>query len=117
MAGSSSSSSNTKTWCRNDIPNLAGKFAIVTGGSRGIGYETAIGLVAAGADVIIVGRDEAKGIEAVEKMKETYSKIIISFIKVDLGSLTQIKEFAKYVQFRKIRDFVSIMFAFNLQKD
>jgi 3-oxoacyl-[acyl-carrier protein] reductase len=40
-------------------PDLAGKVAIVTGGSRGIGAATATALAANGALVAVVGRDEA----------------------------------------------------------
>jgi len=37
---------------------LEGRVAIVTGGSRGIGHAVAAQLVAEGADVVVVGRDE-----------------------------------------------------------
>lgn len=40
--------------------DLTGKRALVTGSSQGIGYALAKGLAAAGADVILNGRDEAK---------------------------------------------------------
>jgi 3-oxoacyl-[acyl-carrier protein] reductase len=39
-------------------PDLAGKIAVVTGGSRGIGAATARGLAANGVAVAVVGRDE-----------------------------------------------------------
>jgi 3-oxoacyl-[acyl-carrier protein] reductase len=40
-------------------PDLAGKVAIVTGGSRGIGAATAAAFAANGAAVAVIGRDEA----------------------------------------------------------
>ena len=40
--------------------HFKGKVAIVTGGSSGIGKETAKRLVAHGASVVLSGRDEAK---------------------------------------------------------
>jgi NAD(P)-dependent dehydrogenase (short-subunit alcohol dehydrogenase family) len=39
--------------------SLAGKIALVTGASRGIGQHAAVSLANAGADVVISGRDEA----------------------------------------------------------
>ncbi|MGC3966494.1 MAG: SDR family NAD(P)-dependent oxidoreductase [Pirellulales bacterium] len=48
---------------------LDGKRALVTGGSRGLGLEMARGLCEAGAEVIVVGRDEAHLAEAVEQLK------------------------------------------------
>jgi 3-oxoacyl-[acyl-carrier protein] reductase len=45
-------------------PDLDGKTAIVTGGSRGIGAATARALAANGAAVVVVGRDE-QALEAV----------------------------------------------------
>src|ERR1700730_1238515 len=38
------------------MPDLAGKVAVVTGGSRGVGRGTALGLVEAGASVYVTGR-------------------------------------------------------------
>jgi 3-oxoacyl-[acyl-carrier protein] reductase len=42
---------------RQRYPDLAGKVAVVTGGSRGIGAQTARALAAAGAAVAVVSRD------------------------------------------------------------
>lgn len=39
--------------------SLAGRRALVTGGSRGLGKEIAIGLAQAGADLVLVGRERA----------------------------------------------------------
>ena len=42
-------------------PDLAGKTAVVTGGSSGIGVETARRLAECGARVVLAVRDEAAG--------------------------------------------------------
>lgn len=47
---------------------LTGQVAIVTGGSRGIGYAIAQALVAEGASVGITGRDEKKLAAAIERL-------------------------------------------------
>ncbi len=47
--------------------SLQGKTAIVTGASRGLGRAAAIALAGAGANVVLVGRDEA----ALEKVQES----------------------------------------------
>ena len=56
-------------WTRNDIATQNGKTAIVTGANAGIGYETALALYQAGAQVIIATRDVEKAHQAIEKIK------------------------------------------------
>ncbi|MCY0149868.1 SDR family oxidoreductase [Hoeflea sp. G2-23] len=51
-----------------DLFNLTGKRALVTGSSQGIGLALARGLAAAGADIILNGRDEAKLKAAAESL-------------------------------------------------
>lgn len=46
------------------MTDLAGRVALVTGGTRGIGLATARALVEAGATVVLTGRDEARAKEA-----------------------------------------------------
>jgi 3-oxoacyl-[acyl-carrier protein] reductase len=50
-------------------PDLAGKVAVVTGSSRGIGAATCRMLAANGAKVVVNGRDEAALHETVEKIR------------------------------------------------
>src|SRR5207247_4498098 len=51
-----------------DIFNLAGKTALVTGGSKGLGKAMARGLVEAGADVVISSRHEDELRTALEEI-------------------------------------------------
>lgn len=56
--------------------SLSGKVAIVTGGSKGIGKAVAIGLAAAGAKVVIAGRNESFLIETSQEIENTGGKCI-----------------------------------------
>jgi 2-deoxy-D-gluconate 3-dehydrogenase len=56
--------------------DLTGKIAIITGGNGGIGLGMARGLAAAGADIAIVGRDEAKSNAAVTELRQSGAKAI-----------------------------------------
>lgn len=95
------SKTSNKPWARTDIPDLTGKVCMVTGGTGGIGYETAIALVQSGAQVFVVGRSEERGNEAVEKIKNAIKLIpsagTVSFLQAELGSMASIEEFAKQV--------------------
>jgi len=51
--------------------SLKDKIAVVTGGSRGLGYAAAEGFLEMGAAVVICGRDEAALNEAAEKLGAT----------------------------------------------
>ena len=63
--------------------DLSGKVAIVTGGNGGIGLGMARGLAEAGADIAIVGRNEAKSDAAVADIKQRGAKAI-SVIAADI---------------------------------
>ncbi|KAJ8573234.1 hypothetical protein K7X08_009745 [Anisodus acutangulus] len=49
------------------------RYAAVTGGNKGIGYETCRQLVSKGVVVVLTARDEKRGIEAIERLKEESS--------------------------------------------
>jgi NAD(P)-dependent dehydrogenase (short-subunit alcohol dehydrogenase family) len=77
------------TWNTNDIPDLTGSTAIVTGANSGIGRAAAKALAAKGARVILAVRDTAKGEHAAAHMPgETEVRAL------DLASLDSINTFA-----------------------
>ena len=49
--------------------DLSGRVAAVTGGNGGIGLGMAEGMAAAGASILVVGRNETKNADAVEKLR------------------------------------------------
>lgn len=48
-------------WTSDKLPDLTGRTVVVTGASSGLGTETARGLAAAGARLVLAVRDTAKG--------------------------------------------------------
>jgi len=57
------------TWTPNDLPDLTGTTAVVTGANSGIGFETARTLAAHGASVTLACRNVAKGEHAAELIR------------------------------------------------
>jgi 2-dehydro-3-deoxy-D-gluconate 5-dehydrogenase len=63
--------------------DLKGRVAVVTGGNGGIGLGMARGLASAGAQVVVVGRNEAKSREAVKDLEGRGSRAFA--LAVDVG--------------------------------
>ena len=83
------------SWTVKDIPNLAGKRAIVTGANSGIGYDTALELARAGAGVVVASRSESKGTAAVSRILAEVPAADVVFEALDLASLASVAGFAE----------------------
>jgi len=81
-------------WTINDIPAQAGRLAVVTG-TGGLGYETALALAGAGAEVIVAGRSETKGQDAIRRILAQHPGAAVSFAALDLASLDSVAAFAE----------------------
>ncbi|XP_012709209.2 dehydrogenase/reductase SDR family member on chromosome X [Fundulus heteroclitus] len=77
------------------LPKQNGRVAIVTGGTRGMGFETARRLASLGMHVIIAGNETEEGAEAVRRINEECSKGKAEFIFVDLTSLKSVRQFVQ----------------------
>lgn len=77
----------------NDVPSLAGKVALITGATGGLGFEMARILAGAGATVVLSGRNEAKGAQALERVRTLWPNASVQFAKLDLASLESIQTF------------------------
>jgi NAD(P)-dependent dehydrogenase (short-subunit alcohol dehydrogenase family) len=86
------------TWTTSDIPDQSGKLAIVTGATGGLGLETALALAGAGAEVILAGRNPAKGRAAETLIRGRYNKANVRFELVDLANLASVAAFAGRMQ-------------------
>ncbi|XP_034029393.1 dehydrogenase/reductase SDR family member on chromosome X isoform X2 [Thalassophryne amazonica] len=77
------------------LPEQNGKVAIVTGGTRGMGFETARHLASLGMHVIIAGIEQQEGIMAVQKIHQEHTKGKVEFVYLDLTSLKSVWQFAQ----------------------
>ena len=82
-------------WSTKDIPDQRGRSAVVTGATGGIGYETALELARAGAEVILAGRDAAKGAAAETGIRAAHPAANVRFELLDLASLALVAAFAE----------------------
>ena len=74
---------------------MNGKRVLVTGGSSGIGKDTALGLANMGAEVIIVGRDLLRTEKTVNEIKEKTNNTNVSYLLADLASQQSIRHLAE----------------------
>lgn len=88
-------------WSAESMPDLSGRTAIVTGangypheGRSGLGYHQALGLVRAGADVIIASRNQERGLEAVRRMRAEVPGGAVRFETLDLANLASVRDFS-----------------------
>jgi NAD(P)-dependent dehydrogenase (short-subunit alcohol dehydrogenase family) len=87
-----------------EIPSQLGRLAVVTGATGGLGYETALALAKAGAEVVLAGRDDRKGASAIEKISREVTGAKVSYERLDLASLQSIADFAQRMHARPSLD-------------
>ena len=74
---------------------LDGRVALVTGATSGIGQETAVGLAARGARVVLVGRDRQRAESARKDVTERSGSTEIDVLLADFASLEAVRGLAR----------------------
>ncbi|KAJ7950119.1 (+)-neomenthol dehydrogenase [Quillaja saponaria] len=80
------------------------RYAVVTGSNKGIGFGICKQLASKGIKVVLTARDEKRGLEAVEKLKEISLAGHVVFHQLDVSdpaSVTSLEDFIK-TQFGKL---------------
>ena len=71
------------------------KLVLITGGNVGIGYSTASYFANWGARVMILCRDEKRGIKAAQSLRKSSKNSNIEYFNLDLASFESIRNFAR----------------------
>jgi NAD(P)-dependent dehydrogenase (short-subunit alcohol dehydrogenase family) len=98
--------------------DMSGKVCVVTGASRGIGLETALGLVTLGATVVAVARDPSRGAAAVADIMARSGSGDVHLMVSDLSSQTAIRQLAQELmdRYERIQVLVNNAGAVNMER-
>lgn len=80
--------------------DLSGKRILITGGTAGLGWETARSMSAAGAEIIITARDHAKYQTAASQILEQQPNAQLHFVELSLDDLDSCRAAAKDINSR-----------------
>jgi NAD(P)-dependent dehydrogenase (short-subunit alcohol dehydrogenase family) len=72
------------------VPDLSGRFAVVTGANSGLGFGLAKRLAAAGAEVVMAIRSRAKGEAAIAEIRHELPTAKLTIRHLDLSSLKSV---------------------------
>jgi NAD(P)-dependent dehydrogenase (short-subunit alcohol dehydrogenase family) len=81
-------------WTADDIPDLTGRRAVVTGASSGLGEVTAVELARHGAHVVLTARDPARGDLAAARVRAAAPAASVEVRALDLADLSSVRAFA-----------------------
>lgn len=87
-------------WTTDNIPNLNGKIAVITGGNTGLGFQISLELARKNATIVIACRSIRKGHDAIDKIEKAINKkITATVISLDLTDMSSVHQFA--IEFSK----------------
>ena len=94
MANKTLMDSGFSNWTADQLPNLAGKVYVITGGNSGIGFEAAKHLGKAGGDVVLACRSVDKAQDAAKQLRtEVMGKVDV--VHLNLGDLSSVRAAAE----------------------
>src|SRR5262245_56114245 len=91
-AGDGGDPVSTSTWTADDIPDLHGRRALVTGVTGDLGRETARELARAGAHVTLAARDETRLAEVARRLADEQPGAGLDTVRLDLADLYSVRQ-------------------------
>jgi NAD(P)-dependent dehydrogenase (short-subunit alcohol dehydrogenase family) len=92
-------SARMKTWTFNDIPDLTGRHAIVTGANSGLGYWTALHLARRGAAVVMACRSAERAQASRDRLLAAVPAAQVEVMDLDVADLDSVQAFGqRYTQ-------------------
>jgi NAD(P)-dependent dehydrogenase (short-subunit alcohol dehydrogenase family) len=82
------------------MTDLSGKTVLITGATSGIGFEASVELARMGAQLVIVGRNEAKTAPKAEEVRKRSGSNRVEFLICDFASQRQVRRLAEAFQAR-----------------
>ncbi|MBE1537533.1 oxidoreductase [Actinomadura algeriensis] len=82
-------------WTADDIGDLTGRRAIVTGANSGLGYHTALQLARHGASVVLACRSAERGRAAHDRIRAAAPDADVALGSLDLADLSSVRAFAE----------------------
>ncbi len=80
-------------WTSEDMPDQSGKVFIITGANSGLGKEATFRLAKKNAEVVMACRNEEKGRQSMNEIKEKVPHAKLAVKKLDLSDLKSVDEF------------------------
>jgi NAD(P)-dependent dehydrogenase (short-subunit alcohol dehydrogenase family) len=85
-----------EAWSSDDIGDLTGVVALVTGANSGIGYQTAAALAEHGAHVVLACRNPDKARQAYDNLENDLDRSSLEVLPLDLSDLSSVQRAARW---------------------
>ena len=82
------------SWSVEDIPDLIGKRAVITGVTGGLGFSTALELARRGAELVVTARNATKADDAIGELRSEVPGVTVDVVALDLADLSDTKRAA-----------------------
>lgn len=88
----------SKGWTPELLNSLEGKTYVITGANTGAGFQATRILLAKGAKVVMLNRNQVKSVVAISNLKQEFgNQANVSFIQLDLSELASVRKAAREV--------------------